>query len=197
MSKRIVIPLSAATGLVAATAVFAAAQAATCAASTTCPTTVQFSVNAGALTINVPDGPLLLGNANAGTTISNSFTGAGGTVVTVSDLRAVINPTWTASVIAGAGGFTTGAGTAAETIDNVNALYLSGNATTLPATGTSTAGQPVPPGTPVTLDVSRTAFSHTGGNGNNITAWDPTISINVPAQAVAGTYSGSINHSVA
>lgn len=197
MSKRIVIPLSAIAGLVTATGVFAAAQAASCALSTTCPTTVQFSVNAGALTINVPDGPLLLGNAAAGTTITNTFTGAGGTVVTVSDLRSALDPTWTASVIAATGGFTTGAGTPAETIDNSNVLYLSGNATTSPATGTSTPGQPVPPGVPVTLDASRTAFSHAGGNGNNITAWNPTISINVPAQAVAGTYSGTINHSVA
>jgi hypothetical protein len=197
MKKRIVTPLSAVAGLVTVTGVFAAAQAATCAQSTTCPTTVQFTVGGGNLTINVPDGPILLGSGNAGSSITNTFTGAGGTVVTVADLRSVINPLWTASVVAGAGGFTTGGGTAAETIASGNVLYLSGNATTSPETGTSTPGQPVPPGTPVSLDVPRTAFSHAGGSGNNTTAWNPTITINVPAQAVAGTYSGTINHSVA
>jgi hypothetical protein len=32
--------------------------------------------------------------------------------------------------------------------------------------------------------------------GNNFATWNPTVSITLPAQAVAGTYSGTITHSV-
>ncbi|MEU6410670.1 hypothetical protein [Microbispora sp. NPDC046933] len=35
------------------------------------------------------------------------------------------------------------------------------------------------------------------GSGDNSATWDPTIVITVPAQAVAGTYTGTVNHSVA
>jgi hypothetical protein len=170
------------------------AAAGTCAASTTCPTTTQFTVNAGALTINVPSGPINLGSGDAGTTISNTFTGAGGTVVTVSDQRAALSPSWTASVIAATGGFTTGGGTTAETIPNSDVAYTSGNATSTTGNGTFTPGSPT---AQESLNVSRTAFSHSGGSGDNTAAWNPTITVDVPAQAVSGQYTGTINHSVA
>ncbi|MBE3013430.1 hypothetical protein IL992_30250 [Microbispora sp. NEAU-D428] len=47
------------------------------------------------------------------------------------------------------------------------------------------------------LDVPRTAFSTTSGSGDNSATWDPTLVVNVPAQAVAGTNIGTPNHSVA
>ncbi|MER7498921.1 hypothetical protein AB0L05_26925 [Nonomuraea pusilla] len=179
-------------GLVAAGVVALPAQAGTCPASTTCSTTVTFTVTAqGGLSITVPDGPVSIGTDHPGGQISGQL-GA----VSVSDLRAAVTATWVASVVAASGGFTTGGGTAAETIPNTALLYWSGAATSTSGTGTFVPGQ-AGAGDAVSLDTTRTAFSKTSGSGNNSATWNPTIVINVPAQAVAGTYTGTINHSVA
>jgi hypothetical protein len=47
------------------------------------------------------------------------------------------------------------------------------------------------------LSVSRTAFRSTGLVLSISTSWNPTIVIDIPDAAVAGTYSGTITHSVA
>ncbi|MEU7887277.1 hypothetical protein AB0B54_17390 [Microbispora bryophytorum] len=168
------------------------ALAATCPASTTCATTVTFTVNApDGLTINVPDGPVSIGSGAPGAQISGSLG-----PVTVSDQRAALTATWEATVSAASGGFTTGGGTPAETVPNTAVLYWSGPATATTGTGTFVPGQ-VDAAAAQSLDVSRTAFSKTSGSGNNSATWDPTIVVNVPAQAVAGTYTGTVNHSVA
>ncbi|MGV9775712.1 hypothetical protein [Streptosporangium sp. NPDC003464] len=153
---------------------------------------MTFTVTApNGLTITVPDGPVDIGSGNPGTQISGHLGS-----VTVSDQRAALTATWTASVIAAPGGFTTGGGTAAETIPNTALLYWSGPATATTGTGTFVPGQ-VDAAAAQTLDVSRTAFSKTSGSGDNSATWNPTIVINIPAQAVAGTYTGTVNHSVA
>jgi len=36
----------------------------------------------------------------------------------------------------------------------------------------------------------------TGVSGNNTAAWNPTITVTIPANALAGTYSTTISHSV-
>ncbi|MEV0151940.1 MULTISPECIES: hypothetical protein [unclassified Nonomuraea] len=192
MSKsRLGIVLTGAASVAAALTVAPAAQATTCPASTTCPTTVTFTVtSADGLTITVPTPTVNIGSGTPGTQISGSL----GTV-TVSDQRAALNATWVASVIAGSGGFTTGGGTTPETIPTSAVLYWSGPATA------ATGGVPTPgqlnAAAAQSLDVSRTAFSKTSGSGDNSAAWNPTIVINVPAQAVAGTYTGTVSHSVA
>ncbi|KAB8183749.1 hypothetical protein [Microbispora catharanthi] len=200
MGKRsVAAPSAGAAGLalVAALTMTPAAQpalAGTCPASTTCPTTVTFTVNApDGLTISVPDGPVNIGSGAPGGQISGLLG-----PVTVSDQRAALTATWVATVSAAAGGFTTGGGTPAETVPNTAVLYWSG-----PATAT-TGGVPADfsPGQATaadaqSLDVSRTAFSKTSGSGDNSATWNPTIVVNVPAQAVAGTYTGTVNHSVA
>ncbi|MEV0233844.1 hypothetical protein [Nonomuraea sp. NPDC050786] len=193
MSKsRLGIPLTGAAALVAAMAVVLPAQAGTCPASTTCSTTVNFTVTApGGLTINVPNSPVSIGSGTPG----NQISGPLGTIM-VSDQRATLTATWVASVVAATGGFTTGGGTAAETIPNTAVLYWSGAATGTTGTGTFVPGQ-ANAGAAQSLDVSRTAFSKTTGSGDNSASWNPTIVINVPAQAVAGTYTGTVNHSVA
>ncbi|MBT2230089.1 hypothetical protein [Nonomuraea sp. NEAU-A123] len=106
--------------------------------------------------------------------------------------RAALVATWVASVNASAGGFTTGAGTPAETIPNTDVLYWSGTATAttfVPGQVNAAAAQ--------ALNVSRIAFSKTTGSGDNSAVWNPTIVIDVPAQAVEGTCTGTVNHSVA
>jgi hypothetical protein len=84
--------------------------------------------------------------------------------------------------------FTTGDGTTAETIPKSALSYASGTAT---KTGTSTvvAGGGV-------LSQSRTAYAATAVGGNNTAAWNPTITVTLPAQALAGPYTGVITHSV-
>jgi hypothetical protein len=47
------------------------------------------------------------------------------------------------------------------------------------------------------LAASRTAFSAGSVVGNNSVSWNPTVTINIPSAAVAGTYSGTVTHSVA
>jgi len=40
-------------------------------------------------------------------------------------------------------------------------------------------------------------MSHTTGSGANSVSWNPTLTIAVPSGAVAGTYTGTVVHSVA
>lgn len=114
-----------------------------------------------------------------------------GTVtVTASGLVA---PSFTATVSASV--FTTGAGTASETIGKSSLRYWSG-----PATASS--GVTVIPGqltelNAVSLTVSRTAFSGTGLTLSISASWNPTLIVDLPASAVAGAYTGIVTHSVA
>lgn len=189
--SRLGVPLIGIAGMMAGVAVAPPAQAGTCAASTTCSTTVTFTVAAeGGLQITVPD-TASLGSGNSGGQISAQLG-----PVTVSDQRAALTATWVASVVAAAGAFTTGGGTAAETVPTTAVLYWSGPATATTGTGTFVPGQ-VNAAAAQSLDASRTAFSKTTGSGDNSATWNPTIVVNVPAQAVAGVYTGTVNHSVA
>ena len=54
----------------------------------------------------------------------------------------------------------------------------------------------VPAVTAQDLGAQRTAVTATLIVGNNTVSWSPTITVHVPAGAVAGTYSGTITHSV-
>ena len=95
---------------------------------------------------------------------------------------------WNATV--SAADFTTGGGTAAETIPVHDVRYLidgfvrTGTATVAPtaATELSTTAQVV-----VTAEDVQ---------GDNTFTWNPVIQVSVPSQAVAGTYSATIIHSV-
>ncbi|NUW33653.1 hypothetical protein HTZ77_19760 [Nonomuraea sp. SMC257] len=166
------------------------AHADTCAASTNCNTTVLFTVSAGTgLQITVPNGPVSIGTGSPGGTISGQI----GTV-TVSDQRATVTATWVAQV--SATDFTTGGGTPAETVANSRVSYWSGPATATTGTGTFVPGQ-ANAASAVVLDQTRIAFSKTSGSGSNSASWSPTVVIDVPAQAVAGTYTGVVRHSVA
>jgi hypothetical protein len=49
----------------------------------------------------------------------------------------------------------------------------------------------------VILTSSRTAFTLASGVGDNSLSWNPTLIVAVPAAAVAGTYTGTVTHSVA
>ena len=159
-------------------------------AAQTGPTTVTFAVNAGALNITVP-ATVSIGSAAPGATVSGQL-GA----VTVTDERGLLTATWTTRVTTTA--FTTGGATTAETIPVSSVKYASGPATASAGVGVFTPGQanaaaaaaiPAAPGL--------VAFTLTAGVGNNSATWNPTLVVAVPAAAVAGTYTGTVTHSVA
>ncbi|MGW0771540.1 hypothetical protein [Streptomyces sp. NPDC002676] len=102
---------------------------------------------------------------------------------------------WTATV--SATNFTTGGGSAAETVARGNLSYWSGPVVTKMGPGTYVPGQPTS-ADKVTLDTARTAFLYNTVNTNNSSViWQPTLVMSVPASAVAGTYTGTVVHSVA
>ncbi|MFD8557893.1 hypothetical protein ACFV1N_11465 [Streptosporangium canum] len=154
------------------------------AAVTAAPVTVAW--RADSLSITVPDSASL-GSGTAGSTLSASL----GTV-TVLDTRGG-NPIWTATVAST--DFTTGA--PVRTITKANVSYWSGPATAASGGGSRVPGQATA-AQKVTLTTSATAFSGRKLNGiANSTSWEPTLVVTVPAAATAGTYTGTVTHSVA
>ncbi|WP_428964910.1 hypothetical protein [Micromonospora fluostatini] len=151
-------------------------------------TIVTLTVDAtGGLSITVP------ATANIGHGIEGASVSGLLGPVTVLDQRSSLTPNWTASVIST--DFVTGGGSSGETIPNINVSYWSGPATATSGTGTFTPGQPGP-GDQQIINVPRTAFSKTGGSGNNFATWNPTLVVNIPPSTVQGTYRGTVTHSV-
>jgi hypothetical protein len=95
--------------------------------------------------------------------------------------------------------FTTGGQTANETIAKSAVSYWSGTATSTVGLGTvATPGQPTA-GNAVVLTNSVTAFTGAGTALVNVigVSWNPTVTVSLPSNAVAGVYTGTITHSVA
>ncbi|MEW2472492.1 hypothetical protein AB0875_01735 [Micromonospora gifhornensis] len=195
MRRRLVTTALAGVAALAGTLLAAApAQAETCEAGIDCETDLTFEVTAGPLQITVPDDATLSSGPPGG-----YASGQIGDVL-VEDLRAESGVGWVASV--SSSDFTTGTGVGAgETITSDNVYYCSGDADTT-GTGTFTPGQvgpctAPPPPAGVALDAAVTAYSHgTDGSGNNTAAWDPLVTVSIPLQSVAGTFTGTITHSV-
>ena len=181
MRKALAAPIAVGVLGLGALAIPAAAQA------STGPTTTTFGVTGGPLTITTPD-TASLGTMTAGT--DTSVSGSLGTV-TVTDDRAPLNGSWTASVISS--DFTTGGKTAAETIPAADVTYAPGSVTGTTGTVTPAAG----PGGALGGGTALTAFSASAEDGISSVSWNPTITVTPPASAVAGTYTGTITHSVA
>jgi hypothetical protein len=163
------------------------AMAATAAPAATGPsvdTTTTFDVTSGALTITAPD-TAFLGSGAPGTTISGQL----GTV-TVNDNRAALTESWVAS--ASSTDFTTGGGTDAETIPVADVSYTVGSFTSIVGTITPVASNL----DPMSHD-PQPVVTGSSGVGDNSVSWNPTIAVAVPANAVTGTYTGTITHSVA
>lgn len=140
------------------------------------------------LSISVPTSTVNLGSVAIGGTLSQQL----GTVrVTANGLTLL----WTATVAST--DFITGSGTPAEKVVKGSIHYWSG-----PATFTSGLGVTRVPGQvtalqKVSLAGSQTAFRVIGSLVASTTDWNPTIVTVIPAGAVAGTYTGTITHSVA
>ncbi|RKR88938.1 hypothetical protein BDK92_3271 [Micromonospora pisi] len=175
-------------GTAAVAAVGLAAAPAVAAPSDT--TTVTFDIEAGTLDIDAPAAADLGGGA-PGTDIVGQLG-----PVTVTDSRASADASWTATVVAT--NFTTGGGSPPELILATEIEYWSGPATATTGTGTFTPGQ-VDAAAAAPLDnvTPLTAFTHTGGTGNNTATWNPTLIVHAPLDSQAGTYTGTVTHSVA
>jgi hypothetical protein len=169
--------------LVCAAAVVLAQDAAAARADSS-PTTATFTINGGSLSITTP-GSASLGTVTVG---APSVSAALGTV-TVSDQRAQLSGSWTATVSTST--FTTGAGTAPLTIPIANVGYVPGSASTTSGTGTFT------PGSGGALSTAQTAFTATAETGVTSCSWSPTVTVTLPSAVVVGTYTGTITHSVA
>ncbi|MDO3703749.1 hypothetical protein Q3W71_18955 [Micromonospora sp. C28SCA-DRY-2] len=152
------------------------------------PRTIQLSRTVG-VDITVPAAVSLGGGVTGGTLTRQLGP------VEVRDSRGPVNPNvWVATVSATV--FVTGAGGAQRTISNGRISYWSGPAVRSTGGGTLVPGQSTA-AQAVTLGVPREAFRKTAGNGNNTVAWTPTVRIAIPTDVVAGSYRGTITHSVA
>lgn len=175
----------------AATPVLAAAM--TCAvpdtAAAASTTTVTFNVNGGLLAISAP-GSAFIGSGTLGSTVTGPLG-----IVTVNDARgATLDASWSATVSSTS--FITNGGGANQTIPNSSVSYWSGPALTTSGAGTFTPAE-LTAGNAVALNVTQSAFSHTGGSGGNTATWDPDLIILLPEDIVTGTYTGTVTHSVA
>ncbi|MEV6811429.1 hypothetical protein [Micromonospora sp. NPDC051296] len=153
-------------------------------------TTATFDVTAGTLDVTTPD-TADLGSGAPGTTIISQL-GA----VTVSDTRAADDASWETTVTST--DFTTGGATPSETVPATAIDYWSGTATATTGNGIFTPGQPTgADAEPLNNAIGVIAFTHAGGTGNNSATWNPTLEVNVPLANQAGTYTGTVTHSVA
>jgi hypothetical protein len=148
------------------------------------------AAGAAGLAITVPS-TAGLGSIPAGT--ATSISAKLGTV-TVTDDR-FVGVLWIATVSTTV--FITGSATPPETIGPASISYWSGGVTSSSGISVRTPGQLIA-AQAVILSVPRTAFSALGaGVVSNSTSWNPTIVVAIPAAAIAGTYTGTITHSVA
>jgi hypothetical protein len=109
--------------------------------------------------------------------------------VQVTDTRGSLVAAWTATV--SSTDFTTGGASSNETVAKALISYSSGSATK----GAGQVGVMTPS---VGLTLAAPAVAGIwAGVGNNTVSWNPTLSFSLLASQVAGTYSGTITHSVA
>ncbi|MFI9271217.1 hypothetical protein ACIGXM_10965 [Kitasatospora sp. NPDC052896] len=151
-------------------------------AQTTATTPVTAEVTSGALEISAPAGPVDLGSVVASSSPQTVSSQLGN--VTVTDGRGGTSG-WTAT--ANAVDFTGPQNISVSAVGSSS--YTSPTATvTGTATVTNSNLSPLyPPGAVQTA---------TGVSGINSAVWNPTISLTIPANALIGTYSSTITHSV-
>ncbi|MER5650057.1 hypothetical protein [Streptosporangium sp. NPDC002524] len=137
------------------------------------------------LDITVP-ASVNLGGARMNGTISAHL----GTV-TVVDSRLLL-ASWVATV--SATDFTR-TGSPAAVIGKARVSYWSGPVTAAVGIAVRTPGQPTAAAAQ-SLSSSRTAFTKQLGVLGTSTSWNPTLIVSVPDFAVAGTYTGTVTHSV-
>ena len=149
-------------------------------------TSATLTIGGGGLNVSVPTGTVNLGTVTPGTLAATGQLGN----VTVADTRGALDAIWTASVTSTEFALTS-ATVASERIAKSAIRYSSGAGT--PAT-TLTVGAFVP-SVLASLETTATAGTWAGVGSNSVT-WNPTITFTLLNSQVAGTYSGTITHSV-
>ena len=152
-------------------------------------TTATFTITGGALDITVPASTVALGTGTikTGTLTASATLGP----VSVTDSRGALLGNWTTGVSSTS--FVTGTSTANETVAASGIAYSSGVSTAMTGSGVFT------PGVLTTLapTAPRGTAAAYAGEGNNSATWNPTLIFTLGAQQVAGTYTGTVTHSVA
>lgn len=128
------------------------------------------------------------------TTIGGQLSAQLGAVTVTDDRGLLIQLSYTATV--STTNFTTTVGGNTFTISRPNISYWSGPATATSGIGVFTPGQ-LTAANAIAMTGTHTAFAVTLATGNTSAAWNPTVIVRVPSSAVAGSYSGTITHSVA
>ena len=142
-------------------------------------TSTTFAVAAGTLSLTVQPSAALTSAASGAGSVSGSLGS-----VSVSDSRGN-KSTWSANATSTT--FTDSTGSSTST----SVTYTAGAMTT---TGTTT----IAAGTATTLtSVAAKVAGPTAVTGNNTATWNPTLSVALPSNALAGNYSGVVNTSVA
>jgi len=145
-------------------------------------TTTTFELVAGGLTI-APQPSAALNTAQTGASDVLGLLGQ----VTVTDSRGN-NSGWTVTVsssdfaLAAESGDTTIAATQVQY--NPGSVDRTGTVTTTPS---AVAG----------LDAAKTVVEGTAARGNNTASWNPTLTVGLPSDALAGVYTGTVSTSVA
>ena len=145
--------------------------------------TVQVTVVGGELEISVKSATKNLGtveNSSDGTIVTGSL----GEVTVRDNRNAPAGSNWVATAVATQLKPRKGRGISAG-----NIRYSPGP---VEKEGTST----VEASGPVNLNRSRAVVTASEITGNNVASWTPTITVKIPAGTVAGTYTGTITHSV-
>lgn len=170
------------TAVTAVTLISTAATSASLTAAAAAETDTTFTLEGEGLSITAPASAELGTVAVGAATLSGSLG-----PVAVTDRRGMLAAVWTATVHAS--DFTTGGGTAAETVAATRIMYTPG----LPSASSPATGVFTP--TPGLLGLPLPVYTG-AATGNNTVTWNPTVEITLPAAAVAGTYTGTITHSV-
>jgi hypothetical protein len=149
-------------------------------------TPVTFTLAAGSLSITAPSSTVTLTSSGALSVTGTSVSGQLGTT-TVSDARGTVAHSVTVTMSASDFALSGGGGT----IANTNATGYSGLAT---PTGVAV---PVPTASGQALSgAGSTILTLTGVLGAGGATYNPTVSVAVPANALAGTYTGTVTQTV-
>jgi hypothetical protein len=151
-------------------------------------TSISFAITAGSLSISAPAssdlGSVAAGSASLSGTLGN---------VTVTDNRGAAAAAWTATVAAVATPWCTGTcDSTSKQVPGSDITYTDNSFGT--TSGTCTTRTPGPGGV---LSADRTAASVSGCDGTNSATWNPTIALANLADNLAGSYTGTLTHTVA
>ena len=145
--------------------------------------TVKVTVIGGELEISVKSETRDLGaveNTLQGVIVSGSL----GEVTVRDNRNAPEGSSWVATAVATELKANKGRGISAANIRyNAGAVSKQGNCT-------------IRAGEPATLNRARPVVTASQIRGSNVAVWTPTITVKIPAGVVAGTYTGTITHSV-